>query len=164
MQPNAGVPNATRHRLGCLLAAGGLALTAACGAMDPTARVLRLDDPSSDLDLALPEITWTSDIWQVMICRVPTDSGDPIYAQSAVRLEASVGDIVQSVRPVSDYFARWSAGRYTLEFVPGPDLDITGTAQSCLDAGLDASDPEATGVVVIADAPHRDDRPGGWSQ
>ncbi|MFM8382248.1 MAG: hypothetical protein ACKOA6_09680 [Actinomycetota bacterium] len=164
MQPNAGDPSATRHRVGCLVAAGGLALTAACGAMDPTARVLRLDDPSSDLDLALPEITWTSDIWQVMICRVPTDSGDPIYVRDDVRLEASVGDIVHSIRPVSDYFARWSAGRYTLEFVPGPDLDITGTAQSCLDAGLDASDPEATGVVVIADAPHRDDRPGGWSQ
>ena len=166
MQPNAGDPSATRHRVGCLVAAGGLALTVACGAMDPTARVLRLDDPSSDLDLALPEITWTGDVWQVMICRVPTDSGDPIYVRDDVRLEASVGDIVQSIRPVSDYFARWSAGRYTLEFVPGPDLGITGTetAQSCLDAGLDASDPDATGVVVIADAPHRDDRPGGWSQ
>ena len=166
MQPNAGDPSATRHRVGCLVAAGGLALTAACGAMDPTARVLRLDDPSSDLDLALPEITWTGDVWQVMIFRVPTDSGDPIYVRDDVRLEASVGDIVQSIRPVGDYFARWSAGRYTLEFVPGPDLGITGTetAQSCLDAGLDASDPDATGVVVIADAPHRDDRPGGWSQ
>lgn len=166
MQPNAGVPSATRHRVGCLVAASGLVLSVACGAMDPTARVLRLDDPSNDLDLALPEITWTSDIWQVMICRVPTDSGDPIYAQSAVRLKASVGDILQAIRPVGDYFARWSTGRYSLAFVAGPDLGITGTetAQSCLDAGLDASDPDATGVVVIADAPHRDDRPGGWSQ
>jgi len=166
MQPNAGVPSATRHRVRCLVAASGLVLSAACGAMDPTVGVLRLDDSSSDLDLALPGITWTSDVWQVMVCRVSIDIGDPIYARSGIRLEASVDDIVQAIHPVGDYFTRWSEGRYSLAFVPGPDLDITGTqtAQSCLDAGLDASDPKATGVVVIADAPHRDDRPGGWSQ
>lgn len=166
MQPTAGIPSATRHRAVCLVVAGGLALLAACGATDPTAGILRLDDPSSDLDLALPETPWTDDTWQVMVCRVPTDIEDPIYDQSGIRLEASVDEVLQAIREVSDYFARWSVGRYTIEFVPGPDLGITGTetAQSCLDAGLDASDRRATGVVVVADAPHRDDRPGGWSQ
>lgn len=166
MQPNVGFPSAARRRVAWLVAAGGLVLSAACGAMDSSTEARRLDDPSSDLDLALPEIDWTSDTWQVMICRVPVDVGDPIYGESGVRLKASVDEVLQAIRPVGDYFARWSTGRYSLAFMPGPDLAITGTetAQSCLDAGLDASDPDATGVVVVADAPHREDRPGGWSQ
>lgn len=168
MLPNARTSSASRRGWRSLAVSAAVTLLVACGtsATSDGAGVVGLDGPASDLDLALPDLPWTRDIWQVMICRVPLGIEDPIYDERDVRSGASAQDVVRAIAPVRDYFARWSAGRYSLELVPGPDLGIaaTDTAQSCLDAGLDASDPQVTGVVVIADAPHREDRPGGWSQ
>lgn len=118
------------------------------------------------VDLGLPDHLWTSDVWEVVRCRIPQGSQDQVFAETDRRLSASVTELIAAIDPVRDYFARWSDGRYRPEFIPGADvvLNTNDSVQVCIDHALEASSSRATGVIVIADAPHRDDRAGGWTQ
>lgn len=106
------------------------------------------------------------DRWEVSICRVPDDVEDPLYVTGAERLAIDVGTIVERLDGVSEYFERWSHGRYAIEWVAAPDvvIDERESSYDCVDRALDASDEFTNGVLVVADAQHAADAPGGWGR
>lgn len=141
----------------------GCGILPSCSAEDARAVTLLSD---ASVDLGLSTRTWTSDVWQVMTCKVPAATGDALFAASDQRSSFAVADLVEAVEPVREYFARWSQQRYVPEFTPGPviEIGVDDRAQTCMDRALDASSPRATGVLVVADALHGEDQPGGWTQ
>lgn len=106
------------------------------------------------------------DRWEVAICRVPDDAADPLYVTSAERLTVDVSEIVNRLAGVADYFGRWSHGRVSLEWTAANDVAIESeeTAVDCVDRALDQSRPSTNGVLVVADAQHAVDAPGGWGR
>lgn len=106
------------------------------------------------------------DRWEVSVCRVPDDVEDPLYETAAERLVIDVDTIVERLDGVSEYFSRWSHGRYTIEWVAAADVTLGRTDDSydCVDRALDASDSSTNGVLVVADAQHAADAPGGWGR
>ncbi|MBU3689244.1 MAG: hypothetical protein B7C54_02230 [Acidimicrobiales bacterium mtb01] len=106
------------------------------------------------------------DRWEVALCRVPSGVEAGLFAPLAERLAIDAAEIVDRLGPVSDYFARWSQGSYSLEWRAAPpvDLDSSGDPMSCVDRALDASDDDTTGVLVVADAQHDSDQIGGWGR
>jgi hypothetical protein len=89
---------------------------------------------------------------------------DPLYAEFDDRMERDADEIVALLRPVSDYYERWSGGRYELRFVAAANevsILSTETSQQCVDRALDRSSPSAEGVVVVADAQHAQNAQGG---
>lgn len=107
-----------------------------------------------------------SDVWEVAVCRIPEDHDEVLYDMSGIRLAASAHEIVDQLGPVSEYFSRWSNGRYLVEFVASQRdvLPEFGSAEQCIDRALEQSSSEASGVLVVADAQHRDDVGGGWGR
>lgn len=121
------------------------------------------DDFDALLRLRTPPAT---DVWEVALCRVPADVEAGLFAPFEERLEIDAAEIVDRLGPVSDYFARWSQGEYTIEWrVAAPvDLDSSGDPMSCVDRALDTSADDAHGVLVVADAQHDTDQIGGWGR
>jgi hypothetical protein len=58
------------------------------------------------------DIALGSDLWEVVVCQIPSDTTDLLFAPVQERLNLSSGDIVAKLVPVIDYFSRWSHGRY----------------------------------------------------
>ena len=106
------------------------------------------------------------DVWEVVLCEIPVDTTDANFAPLPERLSVSTADMVTAIDPVREYFERWSGGRYTTTFIPGVTvaIDEDEDAQACVEDALESSSQKATGLVVIADAAHREDVPGGWAQ
>jgi hypothetical protein len=106
------------------------------------------------------------DRWEVAICRIPDDVEDPTFATDAERLAIDAEAIAGRLVGVSAYFARWSHDRYDIEWIPAADVMITPdeTSYDCADRALDASEPTTTGVLVVADAQHVVEAPGGWGR
>ncbi|MEY4224994.1 MAG: hypothetical protein RIS33_1928 [Actinomycetota bacterium] len=134
--------------VGCAPSAGGEVST------DDFDALLRLRTPPS------------VDVWEVALCRVPSDVEAGLFAPLAERLEIDSAEIVDRLKPVSEYFARWSQGAYAIEWrAAAPvDLDSLGDPMSCVDQALDASADDARGVLVVADAQHDTDQIGGWGR
>lgn len=107
-----------------------------------------------------------SDRWEVVVCRIPDDVTDPTYATDAERLVLGVDAIIDRLAGVTDYFARWSHQRLRIEWVAGADVAIGSDEDSydCVDRALDVSDDDVNGVLVIADAQHASEAPGGWGR
>lgn len=106
------------------------------------------------------------DRWEVAICRVPDAVEDPLYVTDAERLTLDVSTIVGRLTGVSEYFSRWSHDRYDIEWIAAEDVSIAAdeTSYDCADRALDVSDPSTNGVLVVADAQHGADQPGGWGR
>jgi len=106
------------------------------------------------------------DVWEVVICRVPVGVADPTYEPSTLRLESSATEISGELDAVVDYFERWSRGRYRPVFRAGSDVSIDDdeSNQDCVDRALDVSASDVDGVLVVADAQHRETVPGGWGR
>jgi hypothetical protein len=124
---------------------------------DPLERLLATSEPMIDRANG-------PDTWEVVVCRVPRGATDPLYAEFDDRMERDADEIVALLRPVSDYYERWSGGRYELRFVPAANevsILSTESSQQCVDRALDRSSPTADGVVVVADAQHARSAEGG---
>lgn len=134
-----------------------------CGARDPQ---VRPDPVERLLAVAEPVVQRANgkDTWEVVVCRVPRGVTDPLYAELDDRMERDAVEIVDLLRPVSDYYDRWSGGRYALRFVAAAnDVSIlsTETSQQCVDRALDGSSGDTEGVLVVADAQHAENAEGG---
>lgn len=106
-----------------------------------------------------------SDVWETFVCRIPETHDNDLFDMSGVRLVESAEWITAQLEPVTGYFERWSNGRYDVEFRVGGEIDVdVGGAEECVDAALDQSSEGVDGVVVVADAQHREDRVGGWGR
>ena len=148
---------------GAVLLSATLPLWCGCGAgassdrPDPVERLMATSE--SALDRARGE-----DVWEVAICRIPIGATDPLYAEFDDRMEYGADEIVEQLAPVSEYYERWSGGRYTVRFVPAAaDVSIltTETSQQCVDRALGQSSPDAQGVLVVSDAQHAEGAEGG---
>ena len=106
------------------------------------------------------------DRWEVAICRVPDDVRDALYVTAAERLVVDASAIVARLEGVTSYFDRWSHGRHRLEWVAAADVVIGSdeTSVDCVDRALDRSSPSTNAVLVVADAQHAVDAPGGWGR
>lgn len=105
------------------------------------------------------------DVWQTFVCRIPETHDGDLYDMSGVRLIESAEWIMAQLEPVTGYFERWSNGRYVVEFRVGGEVEVdVGGAEECVDAALDRSAEGVDGVLVVADAQHREDRVGGWGR
>lgn len=107
-----------------------------------------------------------TDVWEVAVCRIPTDHDETLYDMSGVRLTQSSDWLAGELEPVTDYFLRWSNDRYRIEFVPAARdvVPIEGGAQQCVDAAIAQAEPGVDGVLVVADAQHREGLSGGWGR
>lgn len=106
------------------------------------------------------------DVWEVVLCRIPEDHDENLYDMSGVRLADAAQRITASLKGVSEFFERWSNGRYSLEF-DASIFEATphfGGSNECVEEALEHGSADADGVLVIADAQHRDDRGGGWGR
>ena len=148
---------------GAVVLSACFATTVGCGPTEPSTR----PDPVERL-LAASEPMFGrangDDTWEVAVCRIPRGVTDPLYAELDDRMDRDVDEIVDLLGPVSDYYTRWSGGRYSLRFVPATrDVSIlpTETSEQCVDRALEQSSPRAEGVIVVADAQHAEDAEGG---
>ena len=106
------------------------------------------------------------DRWQVVVCRVPQDTSDPIYEPVVDRLGIDAAELVVKLGPVADYFERWSSGDYSPTFVELGEVSISAqeTSNDCVEKALNASSVDAQGVLVVADAQHTATSVGGWGR
>lgn len=103
------------------------------------------------------------DRWEVWVCDVPSGTTAEIYEPATSRVALEPGTLVGRLAGVTTYFATISHGVYRPTFAVGGRVQL-GTddgPQECVDAALARSGPAARGVLVVASALHRADRPGG---
>ena len=109
----------------------------------------------------------STDTIEVFVCDVPSDTTDAIYGTMQLRLPLDpttiAGQLESGVRP---YFEQLSHGAYSPQFVPGSTLKMSAgeSHDECVDRALDASEPTATTVLVVATAEHLATEPGGWGK
>ena len=112
------------------------------------------------------DIAVGTDSWEVVMCQIPRETIDPIFAPSNDRLDLSSADIVNELGPVVEYFVRWSSGRYSPYFIAAQGVSISADEKSdvCVDRALDQAAESTRGVLVIADAQHTETAVGGWGR
>jgi hypothetical protein len=106
------------------------------------------------------------DPWEVVMCQIPRDTTDPIFAPDNERLNLSSTDIVDELSPVVDYFLRWSGGRYSPRFIAAEGVSVLADEKSdlCVERALDQASDTTRGVLVIANAQHTATAVGGWGR
>src|SRR3954454_3446359 len=111
-------------------------------------------------------MTTGDDPWEVFVCHVPLDTQSPVYAGLPLRRPLKP-DAVAAIldEKVAAYFATLSNGDYRPRFTPGGEVEIGATdePQACVDKAIAASDGNAHGVMVVADAEHNEGKPGGFA-
>lgn len=106
------------------------------------------------------------DVWEVFVCRIPEDHDRSLYDMDGLRLVESAQWVTDTLEPAASYFRRWSRGAYAIEF-RAARTDLTpeyGGSEECVAEALKSSSPHSHGVLVVADAQHREDRGGGWGR
>lgn len=99
------------------------------------------------------------------MCQVPSDTADPIYDSSGLRLPLTPAGLTELLnRYVSRYFQTLSHGEYRPTFAAGSSyvMGATDTHQTCVDHALAASANDSTVVLAVATAEHRADASGGF--
>lgn len=107
----------------------------------------------------------TDDVVEVWVCHVPVGSSASIFGGLPLRVPLDPESIVDRIgSALTDYFAIVSGGRYALEVRAGGQVSI-GVSEGherCVEDALDDSSATATAVLVVADAEHAADQPGGF--
>ena len=109
----------------------------------------------------------TPDRFEIWICRIPSDTTDPSYVSGGERLALTTSDLVDRIAPaVGAYFDELGHGAYSIGFVAGGEVALAAgdDHQRCVEEALDRSGPATDAVLVVADAEHRADAPGGTGQ
>ena len=154
-----------------LTAVGMVAALAACG--DGTST--KHGDTASASRTVLAPLTalaetgaWRAtgdDLFEVWICHVPVDSTAAIYGGLPLRLPLTPEGVAAIVEArVPKYFDMLSHGRYRPSFTAGGEVSL-GTndgPQSCVDQAVAGAGPDTRAVLVVADAEHAVDQPGGF--
>lgn len=106
-----------------------------------------------------------TDPWDVFVCHVPTDTKSAVYAGLPVRLALRADALSTLLNDqVGAYFITLSHGDYRPQFSAAGDVSIAATdePQACVDMALAAAGPVSHGVLVVADAEHNANEPGGF--
>jgi hypothetical protein len=107
------------------------------------------------------------DTIEIFVCAVPVGTTDPTYGAMALRLPLDPGTIAAQLGAgVTPYFEQLSHGAYSPRFIAGSVLDMSTDElhDHCVERALNASDPAATTVLVVATAEHLASEPGGWGR
>jgi hypothetical protein len=102
---------------------------------------------------------------EVWICHVPADSTAPIYAGLPLRLSLTPAGVAEMLNArVTTYFDAISHGLYHPQFLAGDEatLAIDEEPQACVDQAIVGADDTTDVVLVVADAEHRPEFPGGF--
>lgn len=106
------------------------------------------------------------DPWDVYVCHVPSDTSSPVYAGLPVRLALRPEKLSTILNDaVGAYFDRLSNGDYRPRFSGAGEVSI-GAAdepQACVDKALAGATTLSHGVIVVADAEHNANQPGGFA-
>lgn len=107
-----------------------------------------------------------TDLWDVFVCHVPADTTSSVYLGLPLRL-ALQADALSTILNdrIGTYFNRLSNSNYRPRFEAAGDVSIaaTGEPQACVDMALASASPQSRGVLVIANAEHNADQPGGFA-
>lgn len=109
--------------------------------------------------------TQGDDPFEVWVCHVPLDSTATVYGGIPLRLPLTPTTVTAAVAArVPAYFDELSHGRYRPVFTAGGEVTIgrDDEPQACIDAAIAGSGPAAHAVLVVADAEHGADQPGGF--
>jgi hypothetical protein len=141
----------------------GLLLVAACG--DSSVALPAAVQAVVDVGTQSQWMTEGDDPWEVFVCHVPNDTQSATYVGLPLRRELSPDHLATVLdRNVGRYFEVVSHGRYRPRFSAGGEVTI-GAAdepQACVDKAIAASRANAQGVMVVADAEHNANQPGGF--
>jgi len=130
--------------------------------------------PSAPLDAARPLLairdagSWRAegvDDIEVWICHVPADSTVALYFGLPLRLPLTASGVVAILNTrVTPYFATISHGQYQPQFRAGGEatLAIDQGPEICVDQAIVGADDTTDAVLVVADAEHRPEQPGGF--
>lgn len=146
-------------------------LVAACGgdsqeATLPNTRSAPLPFALEALVAATSWRTAGSDTFEVWVCEVAEGATDPIYAGLPLRLDLTPDGIIEAVAEgAADYFDALSDGAYHPEFVVGgvAELGVNDPPQTCIDQAIEGAAADVNGVLVVANAEHGSDQPGGFA-
>lgn len=109
--------------------------------------------------------TLGDDHFEVWICHVPSDSTAAMYGGLPLRLALSPEAVTATVsRRVPAYFESLSHGLYRPVFTAGGEVSLASdeNPQGCIDRAIEGAGVEAEAVLVVADAEHAADQPGGF--
>lgn len=130
--------------------------------------------PSAALDAIRPLLTirdagaWRADgvdEIEVWICHVPADSGVALYVGLPLRLPLTAAGVAEILNArVTPYFETISHGLYQPQFHAGDEATLGADQgpQVCVDAAIAGADDTADAILVVADAEHRPEQPGGF--
>lgn len=107
------------------------------------------------------------EVFEVWVCHVPADTVDALYQPGLPRLAIDPAVVARLLdEHVGRYFATISGGRYRPGFRPGGEvsLGVADDSQDCADLALDGARADSDAVLLVADAEHAGDRPGGWGR
>ena len=110
-------------------------------------------------------MTKGTDPWDVFVCHVPADTKSPVYAGLPVRLPLQPDALSTILNDtVGAYFNTLSHGVYRPQFTAAGEVSIAATdePQACVERALTAASLQSHGVMVVADAEHNADQPGGF--
>lgn len=166
-----------RRRRPCRRSLGGLALacallTAACADDGTGGSTSGPRDATSVRALDLLRSSRSpyasgDDVWEVWICRVPNTVGHPLYADDPWRIDRTADDLVAILQPgVGEWYRSISHGQYRPVFRSGGrvSIDAAGDGFACVDRAVARAGADVDGVLVVADARHRDGLSGGWGR
>ncbi len=105
------------------------------------------------------------DHFEVWICHVPLDSSAAMYGGLPLRLSLTLQGVTDVVSDrVPAYFDTLSQGRYRPVFAAGGEVTIAADdqPQACVDGAVAGASDDTDAVLVVADAEHAGDQPGGF--
>lgn len=109
--------------------------------------------------------TAADDPFEVWVCHIPADTTAAIYGGLPLRLPLTPAGVTQAVNVrVSFYFDELSHGQYRPVFSVGGEVTIGADdePQACVDSAIASAGAGAEAVLVVADAEHVPDQPGGF--
>lgn len=135
-------------------------LPAMLPAVLPAVLAAVLTTPSAGGERALGD-----DHFEVWICHIPLDTTAAMYGGLPLRLPLTpqgVADVVDARVPA--YFDTLSHGQYRPVFTAGGEVTIAADdqPQACIDGAIAGAGDETEAVLVVADAEHGADQPGGF--
>lgn len=142
-------------------------LASACSRDEPA----RSEPVSGELGvlLAAPsaagERTEGDDHFEVWICHIPLDSTAAMYGGLPLRLPLTPQGVTEVVSArVPAYFDTLSHGQYRPVFTAGGEVTIAADdqPQACVDGAIAGAGENSDAVLVVADAEHGADQPGGF--
>jgi len=138
-----------------------------CEPAPPPITIAPLDAPFAVMLATSQSGHWRAagvDPVEVWVCHVPLDSTARIYGGLQLRRSFTPTELATAISArVSAYFTAISHGRYRPQFIAGGEFTMqrADLPQACADHAIAAAAASTRAVLLVADAEHGADQPGG---